>query len=75
MRNKCLVWFRKDLRLHDNPAISAAKDFQQVYPIYIMDDDIYENKYLGSASIWWLENSLKSLNFDMKNTLKVVTWR
>ena len=72
MENKCLVWFRKDLRLHDNPAINAAKEYQQVYPIYIMDDDIYENKYLGSASIWWLKNSLKSLNFDMKNTLKVV---
>ena len=73
MENKCLVWFRKDLRLHDNPAINAAKEyFEKVYPIYIMDDDIYENKYLGSASIWWLENSLKSLNFDMNNTLKVL---
>ena len=40
-----------------------------------MDDDIYENKYLGSASIWWLENSLKSLNFDMNKYFKSFTWR
>ena len=71
MENKCLVWrFRKDLRLHDNPAINAAKEYQKVYPIYIMDDDIYENKYLGSACIWL--KFFEILNFDMKNTLKVV---
>ena len=72
MEKKCLIWFRKDLRLHDNPAIDAAKQFQQVYSLYIIDKDIYENNSLGGASNWWLENSLKSLNFDIKNTLKVI---
>ena len=31
----------------------------------LFDDDIYENKFLGGASIWWLENSLSSLNLDI----------
>ena len=43
MEKNCLVWFRKDLRLHDNPAIDAAKNFQHVYPLFIIDNDIYEN--------------------------------
>ena len=33
-----------------------AKDFQTVYSVFIFDDDIYENKYLGGASLWWLES-------------------
>ena len=62
MDNKCLVWFRKDLRLHDNPALNAAKDFNK-YILFISWMMIFMKiKFLGSASIWWLENSLKSLN-------------
>ena len=72
MEDKCLVWFRKDLRLHDNPALDAAKRYQKVYPLYLFDDEIFENKYLGGASFWWLENSLNSLNLDMENSLKIL---
>ena len=62
MENSCLIWFRKDLRLHDNLALNAAKNFEYIFILlYIIDDDIYENKYLGGASIWWLESSLNSL--------------
>ena len=72
MRTNCLVWFRKDLRLTDNPAIDAAKDFQTVYSIFIVDDDIYENKYLGGASLWWLESSLQVLNKSLQNNLVIL---
>ena len=51
MENKCLVWFRKDLRLYDNPAIDAAKSFHHVYPLFIIVEDIYENKFLEKTSI------------------------
>ncbi len=71
MSNNCIIWFRKDLRLQDNPLLDAAKDFENIYPIYVMDDDIFENKYLGGASRWWLESSLKSLNFDMQNSISI----
>ena len=72
MYSSCLIWFRKDLRLDDNPAIKAAINFEYVYPLYIFDEDIYENKFLGAASTWWLENSLDVLNSNMNNTLKVI---
>ena len=33
-----LVWFRKGLRLHDNPAlIEACKDAEAVFPCFILD--------------------------------------
>ena len=72
MVKNCLIWFRKDLRLNDNPIIEASKSFDAVYPIFIFDNDIYENKFLGGASLWWLENSLKSLNSSTNNSLKVI---
>ena len=72
MDNKCIVWFRKDLRLHDNPALDAAKDMKKcILYLYLMMKYM-KTSILGSASIWWLENSLNSLNLDMKNSLKIV---
>jgi len=32
----CLVWFRQDLRLSDNPALQAAtKSGEPVVPVYV----------------------------------------
>ncbi|MBF96001.1 MAG: Deoxyribodipyrimidine photo-lyase [Alphaproteobacteria bacterium MarineAlpha9_Bin4] len=72
MKKNCLVWFRKDLRLSDNPAINAAKNYENIYPLFIMDEDIFENKSLGGASLWWLENSLELLNRNIQNNLKIL---
>jgi deoxyribodipyrimidine photo-lyase len=33
-----IVWLRQDLRLHDQPALSAAAAEGAVLPIYILDD-------------------------------------
>lgn len=61
-----LVWFRQDLRLEDNPALShACRDSDVVIPIYILSDD--EGAWApGGASKWWLHQSLKSLQEDFE---------
>ena len=33
-----IVWFRQDLRLHDNPALLEAAQNGKILPIYILDD-------------------------------------
>ena len=33
-----LYWFRQDLRLADNPALTAAAEAGAVLPVYILDD-------------------------------------
>lgn len=54
-----LLWFRQDLRLADNPALSAAvASGRPVIPLYILDDD---EPALGGASRWWLHQSLAAL--------------
>jgi deoxyribodipyrimidine photo-lyase len=62
-----LVWFRLDLRLSDNPALTAAVDRgRKIIPLFILDDEDAENWAIGGASRWWLHQSLDSLTKDMK---------
>ena len=71
-KNKLSIfWFRQDLRLADNPGLSEAISKGIVLPIYIYDD-INSNEYeMGSASKWWLHNSLEKLNDSLNNKLSV----
>jgi deoxyribodipyrimidine photo-lyase len=57
-----IVWFRQDLRLHDNPALAAAAAKGPVIPLYILDDANPGSAWrLGGASRWWLHHSLTAL--------------
>lgn len=57
-----LLWFRRDLRLSDNPALEAAVALgRPVIPVYILDDaDVGDWSPVG-ASRWSLSGSLSSL--------------
>lgn len=56
-----IVWFRQDLRLADNPALSAAAKAGTVVPLYILDHETPGKWQLGGASRWWLHESLEAL--------------
>jgi deoxyribodipyrimidine photo-lyase len=56
-----IVWFRGDLRLSDNPSLSAAcAAGGRVALIHILDED------LGAASRWWLHHSLTALGHEIR---------
>ncbi|SFM98052.1 cryptochrome/photolyase family protein [Dokdonella immobilis] len=62
-----LVWFRRDLRLADNPALAAARDaHEQVIPIYVHAPDEEAPWQPGAASRWWLHHSLVALHADLR---------
>jgi len=63
-------WFRQDLRLADNPALNEAVKSGKVLPIYILDDQNAKDFKLGSASRWWLHQSLSKLNESLCGTLR-----
>ncbi len=70
MEDICIMWFRQDLRLIDNPAlIEANNSGLNVLPIYILDDINSGNWKIGSASRWWLNESLKKLNSSLNDNL------
>ena len=57
-----IVWFRQDLRLADQLALSAAvATGQPIIPLYILDDASPGAWKPGGASRWWLDKSLASL--------------
>jgi deoxyribodipyrimidine photo-lyase len=64
-------WFRQDLRITDNPSLETAAEFEAVLPIYILDDGNSQEFKMGSASRWWLYNSLQSLNESLDGKLSI----
>ena len=59
-----IVWFRRDLRVADNPALSeAAATGRPVIALYILETE--KDRELGGASLWWLHHSLQSLADDL----------
>lgn len=71
MSKICIVWFRQDLRLIDNPALyEASKKFDKIIPVYIHDEKFGGNHAIGAASKWWLHNSLASLSKDIELIIK-----
>lgn len=64
-------WFRQDLRLADNPALTAAVQSGTVLPIYILDDEHCAQFSLGAASRWWLHHSLQSLKASLGGILSL----
>lgn len=62
-KNPVILWFRKDLRLADNHALSAAVDHGgAVIPVYIRDEKNGSTGALGGAQEWWLHHSLEALS-------------
>jgi deoxyribodipyrimidine photo-lyase len=67
MNKPAVVWFRLDLRLADNPALAAAAAIQrQVVPVFIWAPEEEGGWPPGAASRWWLHQSLKSLEAELR---------
>ena len=65
-----IVWFRDDLRLSDHPALhAAAKTGAPVIGLYVLDEESRtpEARPLGGAARWWLAQSLRSLQADLRS--------
>ena len=71
LQNISICWFRQDLRIQDNPALSAAIQQGKVLAIYILDDDNAAEAAMGAASRWWLHHSLQSLNQSLQGKLNI----
>jgi deoxyribodipyrimidine photo-lyase len=70
---RIIVWFRKDLRLHDNEAlIKALEDADEVYPVYVFKNgDLKENtpfnlKKTGPFRLNFLLESVRALKTSFR---------
>lgn len=61
-----LVWFRRDLRLDDNPALSEAAARGPVIPVFVWSPEEEKPWEPGAASRWWLHRSLEALDRSLR---------
>ncbi len=60
-----IVWFRRDLRLTDNPALAAAAERGPVIPLFVWAPEEDGDWAPGGAQRWWLHQSLGALSEDL----------
>ncbi|GGY71344.1 deoxyribodipyrimidine photo-lyase [Cellvibrio zantedeschiae] len=61
-----IVWFRNDLRVHDNPALfHAAEDQQGVLAVYFICRDMLQNHCVAPARIDFIRRHLLLLKSDL----------
>lgn len=61
-----VLWFRRDLRLADNPALLAAiNESKNLLPVYLHTPDEEAPWAPGTASQWWLHHSLTRLQAEL----------
>ena len=65
--NRTIVWFRRDLRIEDNPALAAAARDGSILPVFIWCPNEEEQFHPGRVSRWWLKQSLVHLSQSLKS--------
>ena len=57
-----IVWFRRDLRLHDHPALTAAAaECEDVLPLFVFDEPLLAAHTFGAACVSFMLGSLEEL--------------
>ena len=70
MTSRSIFWFRRDLRLADNPALlEAIKSADEIVALYILDEN--EIKQSGSKRLAYMANALRALDESLGNKLHV----
>lgn len=62
---KKLVWFRRDFRLTDNPALAAAAEAGEVVPVFIWSPQEEGKWKPGARSRAWLRSTLEKFKFPL----------
>jgi deoxyribodipyrimidine photo-lyase len=64
-----LLWFRRDLRLHDHPALAAAAGSAEVLACFVLDPRLEASS--GRRRLQFLGDSLRQLRDDLDGRLLV----
>jgi deoxyribodipyrimidine photo-lyase len=66
-----IIWFRRDLRINDHPALLAAvESAEQVIPLFILDKT--QIKEAGAKLLAYMAQSLRSLDESLGNNLHII---
>ncbi len=61
-----IVWFRRDLRINDNPALAAACEADLVVPVFCFERGLYSGRHASPARNAFLLASLRELDEQLR---------
>ena len=61
-----IVWFKRDLRVFDNEAFTRACDKGLILPLYIFEEELWQQTSMSIKHYRFLEESLKDLNNNLE---------
>ncbi len=62
-----LLWFRRDLRLTDHPALTrAARDFDRVVPVFVLDDALRHGRFASAPREAFMLGCLRELDAGLR---------
>jgi deoxyribodipyrimidine photo-lyase len=61
-----LLWFRRDLRLHDHPALRAALGHERVIPVFCFDERLLAGRHASPARIRFLLECLVDVDGSLR---------
>ncbi len=71
MTSRSIIWFRRDLRINDNPALLAAlAESDEIVPVFILDPTLINTA--GSKRLAYLGQSLHHLDDSLDKKLHVI---
>jgi deoxyribodipyrimidine photo-lyase len=71
VKKRAIIWFRRDLRISDHPALVAAIEASdEIVPLFIMDSRIASKS--GSFRLAYLAQSLQALDKSLTEKLLVI---
>ena len=64
---RAMLWFRKGLRLHDNPALLDAIQAQNLFPVFCLDPWFLTLERVGVNRLKFLLESLEDLHASLQS--------
>ena len=63
MPTTAIVWFRRDLRVHDHPALTAAIEAADVVvPLFVFDETLLHGPWSSANRVWFMRESVVALS-------------
>ena len=67
-RSTAIVWFRRDLRVHDHPALTgAARSADRVVPVFVLDEALLHGRFESGPRARFLLGCLRALRAALRD--------
>jgi deoxyribodipyrimidine photo-lyase len=62
-----LLWYRRDLRVADHPALTAAaREFDRVVPVFVFDDALLHGRFASTPRTAFMLGCLRALDEELR---------